>query len=151
VISSRPEKQMPLISVTRLRLRSWWYLPAFIVDSTRSAKQAAAASGNLGVRLLRDRAKTFWTITAWSSEAEMKTFMSAGTHGAAMRKLLDSCDEAALTHWTQEDATLPTWEEAHKRLQREGRCSKVHHPSANHASLVFPPPVTGTTRERHVK
>ena len=142
---------MSLISVTRLRLRSWLYFPPFVLNSMRSAKQAAAAQGNLAVRLLRDREKAFWTMTAWSGEAEMKAFMSAGAHGAVMRKLLDWCDEAALTHWMQEGASLPTWEEGHRRLQQEGRRSKLHHPSAAHTAFVIPAPTTGTTREQLVK
>jgi heme-degrading monooxygenase HmoA len=142
---------MPLVSVTRLRLRSWLYLPAFFLHSTRSANQAAAAPGNLAVRLLRDRGNAFWTMTAWSSDAEMKAFMHAGAHGAAMRKLLDWCDEAAVTHWTQDSASLPTWEEGHERLQREGRRAKVNHPSASQTAFVIPPPIVGPTRERRVK
>lgn len=142
---------MALISVTRLRIRSWLYFPAFFLNSMRSAKQAAVAPGNLAVRLLRDRDKAFWTMTAWSSDAEMKSFMHAGAHGAAMRKLLDWCDEAAVTHWTQENTNLPTWEDGHKRLQQEGRRSKVHHPSANQAAFVIPPPASGPSRERRVK
>ena len=59
----------------------------------------------------------------------MKAFMVAGPHGAAMRKLLEWCDEAALAHWTQETGELPSWEEAHRRILRHGRVSKVNHPS----------------------
>jgi len=81
----------------------------------------------------------------------MKAFMSAGAHGTVMRKLLDWCDEAALAHWTQESATLPTWEEGHRRLQKEGRRSKVHHPSAAHTAYVIPAPTTGVTRDQRVK
>jgi hypothetical protein len=142
---------MPIISVTRLRIRSWRYFLPFVLDARRSMKQAAAAPGNLTVRTLRDRANTFWTMTAWSSEAEMKTFMSAGAHGAAMRKLLDWCDEAALVHWTQDAADLPTWEEAHTRMQHSGRSSKVRHPSVNHDAFTIPAPVTGRTRDQRVK
>ena len=98
---------MATISVTRLRVRSWWYFPSFVVQANRAAQQAAAAPGNLAVRLLRDRKNTYWTLTAWSDDAAMKTFMHAGTHGAVMRKLLDWCDEAALVHWTQDSANLP--------------------------------------------
>jgi hypothetical protein len=142
---------VPLIYITRLRVRSWLYFPAFVLRSNRSAEQAAAAEGNLAVRLLRDRHNTFWTMTAWSNDADMKAFMHAGTHGAVMRKLLDWCDEAALTHWTQEDANLPTWEQAHQRLQHEGRRSKVHHPSAAHTAFVIPAPTMGITRDRRLK
>jgi hypothetical protein len=122
-----------------------------VVNSNRSARQAAAARGNLAVRLLRDRDNAFWTMTAWVDEAAMKSFMTAGAHGSVMRKLLDWCDEAFLVHWTQEDAVLPSWEEGHKRLQNEGWRSKLHHPSANHEAFIIPPPVTGPAREGRTK
>lgn len=60
----------------------------------------------------------------------MKTFMLASPHGEAMRKLLHWCDEAAVVHWSQEDEELPSWAEAHQRMLRYGRPSKVNHPSA---------------------
>ena len=58
----------------------------------------------------------------------MKTFMLAAPHGPAMRRLLEWCDEAALVHWTQTGSELPSWDEAHRRIQHEGRSSKVNHP-----------------------
>jgi quinol monooxygenase YgiN len=120
---------MPVISITRLRVRSWRFLPAFLFAALRIVKQARGADGNMGVSVLRDRRKAFWTSTAWESEAAMKAFMLANPHGPVMRKLLEWCDEAALAHWTQESAELPSWTEAHRQLLRYGRTSKVNHPS----------------------
>jgi hypothetical protein len=131
---------MPFVSVTRLRLRSWIFLPAFVIQALRSSRQARNADGNLGVGLLRDRQNTFWTCTAWSSEAAMKAFLVAKPHGPAMRKLLDWCDEAAVVHWTQSNAALPSWDVAYERLVKEGHASKVNHPSPDHNALTFPPP-----------
>jgi hypothetical protein len=142
---------MATISVTRLRVRSWWYFPSFVVQANRSARQAVAAQGNLAVRLLRDKRNAFWTMTAWSDDAAMKTFMTTGTHGAVMRKLLEWCDEAALAHWTQDSTALPTWDGAHRKLQQEGRRSKVNHPSAAHTAFTIPAPTTGVTRDRKLK
>ncbi len=142
---------MPLISVTRLRVRSWRYMLSFIIHSNRSAHQAAAAQGNLGVMVLRDRRNAFWTMTAWQDESAMKSFMINGEHGAVMKKLLEWCDEAALVRWTHETADLPDWNEGHRRLQQQGRRSKVNHPSAAHDAYVIPPPVTGVTRDRRLK
>jgi hypothetical protein len=138
---------MPVVSITRLRVRSWRYLPMFILRSLLSARQAAAAEGNLATTLLRDRHKAFWTRTIWTTEAAMKSFMQSGTHGKVMRKLLQWCDEAALVRWTQDTANLPTWEEAHKRLQAEGRRSKVNHPSRDHDAYVIAAPVCGAKNE----
>lgn len=120
---------MPVVSVTRLRVRSWRFLPAFLVTAFRAGGQARAAPGSLAVKVLNDSRKTFWTLTCWETEAAMRAFMLAQPHGPAMRKLLEWCDEAALVHWTQESAEVPSWTEAHRRMQEEGRPSKVNHPS----------------------
>jgi hypothetical protein len=142
---------MPVVSITRLRVRSWAYFPAFFVQTLRIAWQAARADGNLAVKLLRDRRNTFWTGTSWSSEASLRAFMRAKPHGPTMRRLLNWCDEAALVHWTQADAEVPSWEEAHKRIQQDGRPSKVNHPSAAHTAHAIPAPALGQTRELRFK
>ena len=137
---SRYRSRMPVIAVTRLRVRSWRYLPMFVVQSIRAARQAAASQGNRSTKLLRDQGKAFWTATSWSDEAAMKQFMHAPPHGPVMKKLLEWCDEAALVHWTQTEADIPSWVEAHARLQRDGRRSKVNHPSAAHDAFQIPAP-----------
>ena len=108
-----------------------------------SSRQAARAEGNLAARLLRERRNTFWTSTLWTGEAAMKKFMTSGAHSKAMRKLAEWCDEAAVVHWTQDNTELPTWSEAYQRLRKDGRRSKVNHPSAGHLSYEFPAPQVG--------
>ncbi|WP_109485920.1 antibiotic biosynthesis monooxygenase [Occallatibacter savannae] len=120
---------MALVSVTRLRVRSWRFMPAFIVSAMRIGKQTAQAEGCLAAKVLRDRRNAFWTLTCWESEAAMKAFMTAGPHGESMRKLMEWCDEASVAHWTQEGEELPSWGEAHRRMLRHGRASKVNRPS----------------------
>jgi hypothetical protein len=142
---------MAFVSITRLRVRSWWYLPAFLLRTQGIIKQAAKADGNLTVRLLRDRRNTFWTGTSWSSESSMKAFMLAKPHGPAMRRLLEWCDEASVVHWTQEGIEFPSWVEAHERMQREGRRSKVNHPSAAHTSYEIAAPTVSQGREARLK
>ena len=131
---------MPVVSVTRLRVRSWRYLLPFIVFAVRSSRQAKTAEGNLGVTLLRDANLVFWTSTLWTTEDTMKSFMLSGPHRQAMPRLLDWCDEAALVHWPQPETQLPDWQEAHRRLQSEGRRSKVRHPSPAHEKYEIPKP-----------
>lgn len=131
---------MTFVSITRLRVRSWTHLPMFAIFALRSARQCAKSAGNLKTELLADRHYTFWTATVWSSEAAMKQFMLAGVHRQAMPKPLHWCDEAALVHWTQEDERLPAWEEIWTRLLKEGRRSKVHHPSPAHLAHNLPAP-----------
>jgi Domain of unknown function (DUF3291) len=136
---------MPSVSITRLRVRKWRYLPPFIVWALRSSKQARRAPGNLGVWLLNDQNKTFWTKTVWHDDAAMKAFMLSDPHKSAMPKLLEWCDEASLVRWSQADASPPSWADAHQRLEAEGRPSKVNHPSEAHRSLKFPVPKGSTS------
>jgi hypothetical protein len=142
---------MAFVSITRLRVRSWRYLPMFALYALKSAREAARADGNLTTRLLRDRRNTFWTGTVWASDAAMKLFMLSGAHRRAMNKLPHWCDEAALVHWTQESTELPTWQESCAGLQREGRPSKVNHPSPTHTAHQFSAPRVRTVDELRFK
>ncbi len=141
---------MPVVSITRLRVRSWRFLPAFFIQPMRSALQAARAEGALKVSLLRD-GNTYWTSSSWASDAAMKGFIHAQPHGPTMRSLLEWCDEAALVHWTQDGSELPSWDQAHRRLEQEGRPSKVNHPSPAHTAHKFPPPAPRRTNQLHFK
>jgi hypothetical protein len=131
---------MPVVSITRLRVRSWRFMLPFMYYAMRSSQQAKKAHGNLEVSLLRDVNNTFWTCTVWNSEQDMKSFMLAGPHRTAMRKLLEWCDEASLVHWTQGGTQPPDWQEAHRRLKSEGRLSKVNHPSPAQEAFDIPAP-----------
>jgi hypothetical protein len=132
-----------LISVTRLRIRSYRYLPPFVWYSVRSAWQARRAGGFLGGKLMGDGRRTYWTTTAWVDEAAMRAYRNSGAHFTAMRKLLDWCDEASYTHWVQDSAELPDIKEAHRRVRDEGRLSKVRNPSPAHAAGQTAEPESG--------
>jgi hypothetical protein len=70
----------------------------------------------------------------------MKAFMLSGAHRTVMPRLLDWCDEAALVHWTQASDQPPDWFEAHRRVQQEGRRSKVKYPSPAQEQFQIPKP-----------
>ncbi len=123
---------MPLVSITRLRLRSWRYFPTFLLAAFRSVLQARRAKGNLAVSTLREARYTFWTRSLWTDEAAMRSFVESGAHRTVMPELLEWCDEASVVHWTQDSAQEPTWEEARQRMQLDGRPSRVNHPSEAH-------------------
>ncbi len=142
---------MFFVSVTRLRIRSWRFMPGFILKAFQTSRQAGAASGNLTVRVLRDSGNTFWTLTVWDSESSMRKYMLANPHGGVMKRLLDWCDEAAVVHWTQETADVPAWPEAYRRLQQEGRRSKVRNPSAAHLAYEIPEPVMNSGSQVSLK
>jgi hypothetical protein len=142
---------MAFISVTRLRVRSIFYLPQFFWHTFKSQTQAKNASGMLGGRLLLEAGWTFWTMTAWESEAAMRAFRSSGAHMKAMPKLLDWCDEASYAHWEQESAELPSWAEAHRRMVAEGKLSKVNNPSAAQLAKRIAEPLRGGSEGQRLK
>ena len=122
---------MPLIAVTRLRVRSWRYMAPFAWYAVRSRSQALHAPGNLGVAVRRSEGLTFWTVTAWTDESAMAAYRIAPPHRTVLPELRIWCDEASLAHWEQDSADLPNWETAEKRMAESGRLSKVDHPSAD--------------------
>src|SRR5580658_5114892 len=131
---------MPLISLTRLRVRSFRYLPGFLWDTFQSVRQVQRSPGFLGGRLLVNSGYVFWTMTAWQDETAMNAYRTSGAHRQAMPKLLKWCDEAAVVHWTQESAEIPEWQQAELHMSEKRRLSKVNHPSAAQASQQIPPP-----------
>jgi hypothetical protein len=126
-----------------LRLRSIRFVPGFAFHTTRSLRQVRRAAGFRGGAVLPDRSWAFWTMTAWDSQADMRAYMRAGAHGAAMPRLMAWCDEASVVHWEAEDAGLPGWDEADRRMRESGRASKLRYPSAAHAGLEYAAPRLG--------
>ena len=120
---------MPFVSITRLRVRRWRYVPQFLIQSIREARQAKRSAGSISVSVLRDADRAFWTRTVWRDEVAMRAFMRSGVHRRIMARLPEWCDEAALVRWVQDRDEPPSWAEAHRRLQGEGQRSRVSYPS----------------------
>ena len=65
---------MTFVSITRLRIRSVRFLPAFMIDTWQSMRQVKQAPGYRGGALLADRQRTYWTMTAWDDAAAMRAY-----------------------------------------------------------------------------
>jgi hypothetical protein len=131
---------MALVSVTRLRVRSWRYLGGFIFHAFRTALQASVSDGACKVVLFRDKQNAYWTCTVWQNEKPMNAFVSSGVHVKVMPKLMQWCDEASVVHWRQAETSVPSWNEIHRRMQSEGRRAKVSHPSEAHIAYQIAMP-----------
>lgn len=131
---------MPLVSVTRARVRGLWSAAPFALRAIPASRQAMTADGVLHVAFKPDRRLAFWTMTVWRDEAAMRAYMRSGAHGRAMPGLSRWCDEASVVHWDQPDAELPSWDEAVARMRRDGRPSKLRRPSPDHAAMTYADP-----------
>jgi len=130
-----------IVSVTRLRLRSVLYLPGFFRYAIPSQRSSTHAQGFVDGRLIPETMLTFWTITRWQSEADMRAWRGSGAHGRSMSKLAAWCDEASVARWeSPDDTTFPTWQDCYRRLVESGRFTPVNHPSTNQSAKQIPEP-----------
>lgn len=123
-----------LASVTRLRVRSVRFLPAFIWHNFKTKQQVVRAGGFFGGRLLVDSRWTFWTLTVWEDEKVMKKFRGSGAHARVMSHLPHWCDEASYAYWALTTNGVPEWSEAYEKLSTDTRLSRVEHPSEDHSN-----------------
>lgn len=131
---------MIFVSITRLRLKSVLKLFPFLWYTFKAGKQLTKKSKFIKGKTLMDEKLTFWTMTLWNNEAEMRAYRNTDEHKKAMPKLQYWCNEASVVHWQQEGDNFPSWPEAHQRMQTEGRLSKVKHPSKDHESFKIAAP-----------
>jgi hypothetical protein len=89
------------------------------------------------VFVLREAHRTFWTRTVWTDASSMKSFMLSGLYRQVMPSLFVWCDEASVADWIQDSLEPPSWEEVHRRMQHDGRRSKVNDPSEAHPASKF--------------
>lgn len=142
---------MPVLSATRVRVRSYRYYPWFMVQTARIVHQARTAEGNLAIRFLRDRTRTFWTLTSWTTEDDLKRFLAAGVHARAMHRTHDWCDEACAVRWSDASPELPSWQDIWVRLQRDGIASEVLHPSPAHEKFEIRPPWVSFVNQANIR
>lgn len=132
-----------IISMTRLRLRSWRHVAGFARHTVASMRQALGADGFVDGRLLAGGRLTFWTVTRWSQDDAMRQWRAEGAHGRATPFLMDWCDEASVARWEQPDgAPFPDWPDCHRRMASQGRASLVRLPSIAQRAGTAPGPPT---------
>ena len=96
--------------------------------------------------------RTFWTRTVWTDASSMKSFMLSGVHRQVMPSLL-VCGATRLPlpigfriRWN-----LRRGKEVHRRLQHDGRRSKVNDPSEADRRFEIPAPFFRPTGELRFK
>jgi quinol monooxygenase YgiN len=132
---------MPVIVITRLRLKDASLTDEFFADALAAIEQAKQADGNLGVDALADANNAWWTVTSWGERRQMHSYVGGEPHRAIMSRLDRFCDEATFVDWEQDSADLPDWQAGWRRLVDGGTPGRLSQPSAAHQTRDFPAPV----------
>jgi hypothetical protein len=132
---------MPVIVVTRLRLRDPASLDEFFTAAVAVLEQAKSSGGNLGADVLADANNAWWTLTAWRERGSMQAFVGTEPHLSTMGRLDDWCDEATFADWEQASEVLPDWQTSYRRLVADGQVATLTHASGAHQTRAFPPPI----------
>jgi hypothetical protein len=135
---------MPVIVVTRLRLKDPGLLDEFFTDAVAAIEQAGKAEGNLGANALADANNAWWTVSAWQERQPMLAFTGNEPHRSIMTRLDHYCDEATFVDWEQGSADLPDWQTSWRHLTADGTAAKLTQPSDANETRAFPRPVEPT-------
>ena len=68
---------MPVIVVTRLRLKEPTLFNEFFASAVAVVEQAQNSEGNLGADVLAEANNTYWTRTAWRERESMNAFVGS--------------------------------------------------------------------------
>jgi hypothetical protein len=132
---------MPVIVVTRLRLRDPSLLDEFFTHAVAVIEQATHAEGNLGVDALAEAHNAWWSVTAWQDRNRMQAFIDSEPHNSTAALLDHLCDEATFVDWEQASAQLPDWQTSWRRLVADGYSAPLTHQSDANQTRHFPAPV----------
>jgi hypothetical protein len=132
---------MPVIVVTRLRLKDPALFDEFFASAVAVVEQAQKSEGNLGADVLADANNTYWTRTLWQGRDSMNAFVGTEPHLHTMNRIDDWCDEATFVDWEQPSAELPDWQDGYGRLVDSGQSASLTHATEAHRTRNFPAPV----------
>ena len=132
---------MPVIVVTRLRLKDQALLNEFFTDAVAAIEQAQKSEGNLGADALADANNAWWSVSSWQARQPMQAFVTSQPHLNISKRLDHYCDEATFVDWEQDSPELPDWQTSWRRLIADGKVAELTHPSAANQTRAFPAPV----------
>jgi quinol monooxygenase YgiN len=135
------EVVMPVIVVTRLRLRDPALLDEFFTDAVAAIEQATKSEGNLGADALADANNAWWSVSAWQDRRQMRAYVDTEPHLGISSRLDHFCDEATFVDWEQASPDLPDWHTSWRHLIADGQVAELSRPSDANQTRAFPEPV----------
>jgi hypothetical protein len=132
---------MPIIVVTRLRLRNPALLDEFFTHAAAVLEQAMKSEGNLGTDALAEAHDAWWSKTAWQDRAHMEAYTNTEPHLSTEALLDHLCDEATFVDWEQPSPDLPDWQTGWRHLVADGHSANLTAQSDVNQTRAFPAPV----------
>jgi hypothetical protein len=141
-LSSTPEEDvMPVVVVTRLRLKDPALLDEFFTAAVAAIEQAQKSAGNLGADALADADNAWWSVSAWQERPPMQAFVDSEPHRSISKRLDHFCDEATFVDWEQSSPDLPDWQTSWRHIVADGKVAQLAHPSKANQTRAFPAPI----------
>jgi hypothetical protein len=135
---------MPVIVVTRLRLKDPALFNEFFASAVAVVEQAQNSEGNLGADVLAEANNTYWTRTAWQERDLMNAFAGSEPHLHTMSRIDEWCDEATFADWEQASVDLPDWQDGFERIVASGQAASLTHATEAHHTRDFPAPIVSS-------
>jgi heme-degrading monooxygenase HmoA len=132
---------MPIIVVTRLRLRDPSLLDEFFTHAAAVLEQAIKSEGNLGTDALAEAHDAWWSVTAWDDRPHMQAYVNTEPHLSTEALLDHLCDEATFADWEQDTPQLPDWQTSWRHLVADGYSAELTNQSEANQTRAFPAPV----------
>ena len=130
---------MPVIVVTRLRLKDPALLDEFFTDAVAAIEQAQKAEGNLGADALADANNAWWSVSSWQARGPMQAFVDSEPHRTITTRLDHYCDEATFVDWEQDSPDLPDWQTKLAAHHRRWPGSRAHTAVSGQPDPRLPP------------
>jgi hypothetical protein len=132
---------MPVIVVTRLRLRDPSLLDEFFTHAAAVLEQAMNSDGNLGADALAEAHDAWWSVTAWQDRLHMDAYVNTDPHRSTETLLDHLCDEATFVDWEQAGPELPDWQTSWRHLVADGHSATLTNESDANQTRAFPAPI----------
>lgn len=131
---------MPYLTITRLRLKSRWMTPKFLIANEPIFQQLMNSDGYLDGKTLLDFGRGAWTLTLWKDAESMRNFYQSGAHRSMMPLLDHYADEGANRTVEVGQYTLPSWKKARDILAAGAKFSQLVRtdPSPNQLKQIIP-------------
>jgi hypothetical protein len=123
-ISWKSPNQAPdgalLVQVSRLELARARDVPGFLLAALQIRRAALQMPGSGGLSLRADpRRRTFWTLSAWSDQTAIASFMRSDAHRTVMAKYRNRVAGSHFHTWVEDGAGdgPPSWDDAERRFE----------------------------------